>query len=52
MARKPSEDPQLADKCTSPEELGNLVKAVLETPDHLAIPDVTIQPMVQNITPF
>lgn len=47
-----SENPELAGKCTSPEELGNLVKTILETPDHLVIPDVTIQPMVQDITPF
>lgn len=47
-----SEDPELSKKCTSPEELGILVKQVIETPDHLAIPDVTIQPMVQDITPF
>ena len=47
-----SENPELAGKCTSPEELGNLVKTILETPEHLAIPDVTIQPMVQDITPF
>ena len=37
----------LADGC-----VGNLVKTILETPDHLVIPDVTIQPMVQDITPF
>ena len=47
-----SETPELADKCTSPEELGILVKNILETPAHLAIPDVTIQPMIQDITPF
>lgn len=47
-----SENPELSGKCTSPEELGNLVKTILETPAHLAIPDVTIQPMVQDITPF
>lgn len=47
-----SENPDLAGKCTSPEELGILVKNILETPAHLAIPDVTIQPMIQDITPF
>ena len=47
-----SETPELADKCTSPEELGILVKNILETPAHLVIPDVTIQPMIQDITPF
>ena len=47
-----SEDLSLASKCTSPEELGTLVREILETPDHLAIPDVTIQPMVQDIQPM
>jgi len=47
-----SEDPSRASKCTSPEELGTLVREILETPDHLAIPDVTIQPMVQDIQPM
>ena len=37
----------LADVC-----VGNMGKTILETPDHLVIPDVTIQPMVQDITPF
>lgn len=47
-----SEDPALAAKCTSPEELGELVKTILETPDHLAMPDVVVQPMVQDICPM
>ncbi len=47
-----SEDPVLAEKCTSPEELGDIVKSILETPDHLAIPDLVIQPMVQDICPM
>ncbi len=47
-----SENPELASKCTRPEELGVLVKEILETPDHLAIPDLTIQPMVQDICPM
>ena len=47
-----SEDPQLSRKCTAPEELGQLVLEILETPDHLAIPDLTIQPMIQDISPM
>ncbi len=47
-----SEDPAIAAKCTAPEELGELVKTILETPDHLAIPDVVLQPMVQDICPM
>lgn len=47
-----SEDPALAQKCTSPEELGAIVRQILETPDHLAIPDLVVQPMVQDICPM
>ena len=47
-----SEDPALAEKCTSPEELGAIVKSILETPEHLAIPDLVVQPMVQDICPM
>ena len=47
-----SEDPVLAKKCTSPEELGVIIRQLAETPDHLAVPDITIQPMVQDISPM
>ena len=47
-----SEDPAKAAQCTSPEELGMIVKNILETPDHLAIPDLTVQPMIQDICPM
>lgn len=47
-----SENADLAPLCTKPEEVGVLVKQIIETPDHLAIPDVTLQPMVQDICPM
>ena len=47
-----SEDPGKASGCTSPEELGVIVKNILETPEHLAIPDLTVQPMIQDICPM
>lgn len=47
-----SEDPALAAKCISPEVLGNMIKDIIEVPDHLAVPDITIQPMVQDISPM
>ncbi len=47
-----SEDPALAEKCTDPADLGRLVVQILETPDYLAVPDITIQPMVQDICPM
>jgi len=47
-----SEDSALAGKCIAPEDLGRLVVQLLEMPDHLAVPDVTFQPMVQSIEPM
>lgn len=47
-----SEDPELAGKCTSPEELGVIIRQLAEQPEHLAVPDITIQPMVQDISPM
>lgn len=47
-----SEDPELASQCTNPDDLGKIVLNVLETPDYLAVPDITVQPMVQDISPM
>ena len=47
-----SEDPALALKCISPDEIGRLVVTLLETPDHLTVPDITLQPMIQDIQPM
>lgn len=47
-----SEDPSLAEKCTAPEELGQIILDLIKVPDHLAVPDVTIQPMIQDINPM
>lgn len=47
-----SENPETAGQCTSPEELGQIVKGILETPDHLAVVDATVQPMIQDICPM
>lgn len=47
-----SEDPELALKCISPDEIGRLVVTLLETPDHLTVPDITLQPMIQDIQPM
>lgn len=50
--RGASEDPELASKCIAPEELGAMIRFLAEQPDHLAIPDLTIQPMIQDISPM
>ena len=47
-----SENPELAAKCIAPEELGNIIKSIIEQPDPLAIPDVTVQPVIQDISPM
>ena len=47
-----SEDGALAKKCIAPEELGAIVRGILEQPDHLTVPELTVQPMIQDINPM
>lgn len=47
-----SENPELAAKCIAPEELGNIVRSIIEQPEHLAVPDITVQPVIQDISPM
>ena len=47
-----SEDRELAKKCTAPGELGAIVRGILEQPDHLAVPELTVLPQVQDIVPM
>jgi len=47
-----SEDPELSSRCIAPEELGEIVRSIIELPDHLAVPDLTLQPMIQDICPM
>ena len=47
-----SEDPSLAAKCMSPEQMGELVLGLIRLPFELTVPEVTIQPMVQDIVPM
>lgn len=47
-----SEDPSLAAKCMSPEQMGELVLGLVRLPAELTVPEVTIQPMVQDIVPM
>ena len=50
--RGAAEDPVQAAQCISPDELGELVKSLLLMPDHLVVPDITIQPLIQEIAPM
>ncbi len=47
-----SENAEVREKCISPADLGKLVLEIIEVPDHLAVPDITIQPMIQDISPM
>ena len=47
-----SENPDMASKCTAPEELGKIILDIIEQPDHLAVPDITVMPMIQDISPM
>lgn len=47
-----SEDPSLAAKCMSPEQMGEFVLELVRLPAALTVPEVTIQPMVQDIVPM
>ena len=47
-----SENPDMASLCIAPAELGKTIRQILEMPDHLAVPDITVQPMIQDISPM
>ena len=47
-----SEDPSLAAKCMSPAQMGDFVLGLVRLPAELTVPEVTIQPMVQDIVPM
>jgi len=47
-----SEDPKLADKCIAPTELGKIVADLVALPDHLTVPELVVQPMIQEIIPM
>lgn len=47
-----SEDPEISDKCMSPEEIGRIVADIVTLPDHLTVPELVVQPMVQEIVPM
>jgi NAD(P)-dependent dehydrogenase (short-subunit alcohol dehydrogenase family) len=48
----PSRSPQDAARCIQPEELGEMVAAVCELPEHLEIQDLTLMPTIQKIEPL
>ncbi len=48
----PAGEGEIRAKCMQPEEMGNLVVQICELPAHLVIPDLTVQPMIQEIVPM
>ena len=47
-----AEDAELAKKCIQPADLGRIVLDILSAPDRLAVPELTVQPMIQEIVPM
>jgi len=47
-----SEDPKLAQECIAPSELGKIVADLVALPDHLTVPELVVQPMIQEIIPL
>ena len=35
-----------------PALLGAMIRSIIEQPDHLAVPDITVQPVIQDISPM
>jgi len=48
----PAADSDIREKILQPEEMGHLVLSVCCTPAHLVMPDITIQPLIQQIEPM
>ncbi|MBN1513516.1 MAG: SDR family oxidoreductase [Phycisphaerae bacterium] len=48
----PSRDADIRAKCTTPEELGDVVAHICSLPPHLEILEYTVVPMVQEIMPL
>ena len=47
-----SEDDSLAARCMSPKQMGEFILGLIRLPAELTVPEVTIQPMVQEIVPM
>ena len=47
-----SEDSKLAKECISPNQLGKIVTDLVALPDHLTVPELVVQPMIQEIIPM
>jgi NAD(P)-dependent dehydrogenase (short-subunit alcohol dehydrogenase family) len=48
----PAGEEDIRKKCMQPYEMGDLVAQICELPSHLVMPDITVQPMIQEIVPM
>ncbi len=48
----PAGDPEVRKLVMQPAEMGQMVLDVCRTPAHLVVPDITVQPLVQQIEPM
>ena len=48
----PTDNPEIRGKCIEPLDLGEVVVQLCSMPDHLAVPDLVLQPLVQDISPM
>ena len=46
------EDSDMAKECISPSQLGKMVADLVALPDHLTVPEMVVQPMIQEIVPM
>lgn len=52
LSGSPTQDVQKRQQCIQPAQIGDLVVTLCKIPDHLAVPDVTLQPLIQEISPM
>ena len=48
----PCMDKEIEEKVMKPIEMGELIVKICTTPDHLVLPKVRVQPMIQEINPM
>jgi NADP-dependent 3-hydroxy acid dehydrogenase YdfG len=48
----PERDAATQSKCMSPQQMGELVVKLCTMPEFLVVPDITVQPMIQEIVPM
>ncbi|MFA9480064.1 SDR family oxidoreductase [Phycisphaerales bacterium AB-hyl4] len=52
IAGHPTVDPQVRAQCIQADDIGEMVVHICTRPTHLVVPEMRVQPMVQDITPM